>query len=263
MNIKNAFRAITAIAAVMLIGPAVQAQPPQGGHGGGQHGGPPPGGHPIVAAIDVDQNHEISAEEIDNATKALKALDKNGDGKLNEEDLGKMGPPGGGRGGGHGPGHGGGPGGRDGAGADEGEMMSDFTKRILAFDRNEDGKVEKKELPSRMKKIVEQLDKNNDNALDRAELESKDNESGEGSARGQRGGRDGARGERGGRGGERGGRGGRGGGGQMERVIDHAFEFDKDGDGLLSREELTEFAKNMPQGGGPPGGGPPRGGRGR
>jgi len=44
-------------------------------------------------------------------------------------------------------------------------------------------------------------------------------------------------------------------------VIEHAFEFDKDGDGLLSREELTEFARNMPQPGGrggPPGG---RGGR--
>ena len=48
-------------------------------------------------------------------------------------------------------------------------------------------------------------------------------------------------------------------------MIEHAFEFDKDGDGKLSREELTEFAKSMPQqgAGGPPGGGrggPPGGG---
>jgi hypothetical protein len=43
------------------------------------------------------------------------------------------------------------------------------------------------------------------------------------------------------------------------------MQFDRDGDGKLNRDELMEFAKNMPFGGqrqqGP--GGPPEGGQGR
>jgi len=50
-----------------------------------------------------------------------------------------------------------------------------------------------------------------------------------------------------------------------ERFVDRAMQFDRDGDGKLSRDELMEFAKNMPFGGqrqqGP--GGPPEGGQGR
>jgi len=39
---------------------------------------------PVVKVIDADENGEFSAEEIANATKALQALDKNGDGKLSK-----------------------------------------------------------------------------------------------------------------------------------------------------------------------------------
>ncbi len=42
---------------------------------------------PVLAALDADKNGEISAEEIDNAAAALKKLDKNGDGKLTEDEL--------------------------------------------------------------------------------------------------------------------------------------------------------------------------------
>jgi len=183
MNIKNALIAVAAIAVAALLGPsAIQAQPPQGGPGG-PGGGPPPGGHPVLAALDANQDHELSAEEITNATKVLQALDKNGDGKLNEEDLGRMGPPGGGPPGGGPPG-GGGPGGRGGPGggppggqrggggeADTGEQVNDFASRLMAFDKNENGKVEKDELPTRMQRVMDNLDKNKDNVLDQSELD--------------------------------------------------------------------------------------------
>jgi len=38
--------------------------------------------HPVLAALDADHNGEISAAEIRNASSALKALDRNGDGRL-------------------------------------------------------------------------------------------------------------------------------------------------------------------------------------
>lgn len=42
---------------------------------------------PIVAALDADKNGEIDAAEIANAAVALKALDKNGDGKLSADEI--------------------------------------------------------------------------------------------------------------------------------------------------------------------------------
>lgn len=68
---------------------------PQGQHpqrpGGPQQGGnqgnfrPPP--FPILSAIDGNQDHSISADEIANAPAALLKLDKNGDGQLTREEL--------------------------------------------------------------------------------------------------------------------------------------------------------------------------------
>jgi hypothetical protein len=68
---------------------------------------------PVLVALDTDKNGEISADEIANAATSLKTLDKNGDGKLTEEEVRPNGPPpGGGPGGGRG--GQGGPGGREG-----------------------------------------------------------------------------------------------------------------------------------------------------
>ncbi len=44
--------------------------------------------HPVVAALDVDGNGEVSAAEIAGAPKALATLDKNKDGKLTGDELG-------------------------------------------------------------------------------------------------------------------------------------------------------------------------------
>jgi hypothetical protein len=42
---------------------------------------------PLLAALDADTNHVISAQEIANAPKALLTLDKNGDGKLTRDEF--------------------------------------------------------------------------------------------------------------------------------------------------------------------------------
>ncbi len=62
---------------------------------------------PVMAALDKDENGEISADEIKGAVAALRKLDKNKDGKLTEEELrpsfsGRGGSQGGGGGGGGG-----------------------------------------------------------------------------------------------------------------------------------------------------------------
>jgi len=71
--------------------------------------GPPPdkggkGPHPLLPlmrVLDANGDHELSADEIANASTALKRLDKNGDGKLTPDELrpprprrdGEAGPP--------------------------------------------------------------------------------------------------------------------------------------------------------------------------
>ena len=60
---------------------------------------------PITAALDVDQNGELSVDEVANAANVLAKLDKNGDSKLTPDELLPQGPPP--RKGGGGPGAGG------------------------------------------------------------------------------------------------------------------------------------------------------------
>lgn len=74
--------------------------PPQDGRGGpggprgqGMRGQRPP--PPLVAALDANHDGVIDADEIANASKALKTLDKNGDGKLTQEELRPPRPEGG------------------------------------------------------------------------------------------------------------------------------------------------------------------------
>jgi len=106
--------------------PRPEGQPPRPGQGGpggerggpgGQRGGPGgpggPGGQrqtmPIIEALDINKDGVIDADEIAKASASLKKLDKNGDGKLTQDEFRGQRP--GGQGGPGGPGGEGRPGG--------------------------------------------------------------------------------------------------------------------------------------------------------
>jgi hypothetical protein len=48
---------------------------------------------PVTLALDADHDGTLSAEEIKNAPVALRKLDKNGDGKLTEDEVRPNFPP--------------------------------------------------------------------------------------------------------------------------------------------------------------------------
>jgi len=77
-------------------GPPPGGQRPDGerkGPGPGP-GGPGPGGiPPVIGALDANGDKTISADEIANASAALKKLDKNGDGALQKEETRPELPP--------------------------------------------------------------------------------------------------------------------------------------------------------------------------
>ena len=85
--------------------------PHKGRRGPGGFDGPPAPHHPLMFALDVDEDGELSAREIKNASKALLKLDRNGDGELSHSELrpprpeGPMRRPEFGRGGPDGPPH--------------------------------------------------------------------------------------------------------------------------------------------------------------
>ena len=98
---------ISALTSVLC---AQQGKPPGGGQGGPGGGPGGPGGGrpvpPIIAALDLNKDGTIDAEEIAKAPESLLKLDKNGDGKLTEDEYRPKPPEGPG-----GPGEKGGPGG--------------------------------------------------------------------------------------------------------------------------------------------------------
>lgn len=69
-----------------------QQPPPPQGQGGPRNGQRPPPPQ-LLIALDADKDGVISADEIANATAALKTLDKNGDGELTREEFGPPPPP--------------------------------------------------------------------------------------------------------------------------------------------------------------------------
>jgi Ca2+-binding EF-hand superfamily protein len=244
--------------AVLAQEPEGRKPPPDGqgrpGFGGPGFGPGGPGGLmrlPIIAALDADQDGEISAKEIENAAAALKGLDKDRDGKLSLEELrppmpdGPRGAFGGGFGG-------------------FGPPPEERVARLLELDADKDGKLSKTELTERMQGLLTRADTDKDGFATKEELlklvQSEMAAAREGGGRGEFG--PGRPGE--GRGPGREG-GDFGGGGfrppSPEAFVERAMQFDTDKDGKLSKEELGKMGDQfMRMFGGP--GGPGARGRG-
>jgi len=123
---------------------------------------------PLFKALDADGDGQFSASEIENASKSLLKLDKNGDGVLSAEEMRPdpsqmpmfAGP--------NGPGRPGAPGAPGAGGGANPEMM----KRMFENrDQDKDGKLSGDEIPPQMKERLSNMDTNGDGAIDKSELE--------------------------------------------------------------------------------------------
>ena len=97
----------------------------------------------VLSAIDTDHDLVISGEEMAAAPAALRTLDGNRDGKLSPEECGFGGPA-------------------HGASADE------LFDELMAFDRNRDGKLEKSELPERLRGLLDRAERDADGKVSAA-----------------------------------------------------------------------------------------------
>lgn len=121
---------------------------------------------PVFRTLDADEDGQLSASEIENASKSLLKLDKNGDGLLSAEELRPdpaqmpmfAGP--------NGPGRPGAPG-APGAGPGPEMMLRMFENRDL----DKDGKLSGDEIPPQMKERLSNMDTNGDGAIDKSEIE--------------------------------------------------------------------------------------------
>ena len=88
---------LSGISIIAQNAPGGGQQPPPGRGPGGPGGGE--GGAmrriPVMAALDTNSDGTIDATEIEQASKSLKTLDKNSDGKLTPEELRPARPQGG------------------------------------------------------------------------------------------------------------------------------------------------------------------------
>lgn len=110
-----------------------------------------------MKALDVDEDGQLSPAEIENASKSLIKLDKNGDGILSAEEMRPdptqmpMFAPGG----------------QPNNPPNPELMMRMFEGR----DQNKDGKLTDDEIPPQMRERLSNIDQNNDGQIDRSEIE--------------------------------------------------------------------------------------------
>jgi Ca2+-binding EF-hand superfamily protein len=182
------------------------------------------GGPPSLATV-LDGNHDgtVSSEELAAAPAALRTLDTNHDGQLAADELfagmGRGGPGGRGREGFEGRG---GRGGREGGGTSS-ASADELTDTLMAFDKNEDGKLVRAEVPERFQGLFDRVDTNKDGSLTREEIKT----SAAAQAQPQ--------------GPPEGGRGGRGGPG-MDPVV---AALDTNHDGAIAAEEIAAAAQSL------------------
>lgn len=154
--------------AVFVLTAVATAQPPEGGPP--EHGPGRPPHDPLRAALDADGDHELSADEIKNASTAVAKLDRDGDGRIDHEEFRPPRPPGppspgfegrrpprgefppglpprGERPEGRPPRDFGGPRGQRPEGGPPGRPSPErFVERAMAFDADGDGKIDRQEL---------------------------------------------------------------------------------------------------------------------
>jgi Ca2+-binding EF-hand superfamily protein len=126
------------------------------GRPGGPQGQPRPEmivGVMLLKALDADGNGELSSSEIADAPKVLAKFDKNGDGKIEKEELLAQAPR-----------PQGAPGGAPGG---PGEA---FAARLKEADKNGDGKLSKEEAPERLQQVFDRIDANGDGQIEQAEM---------------------------------------------------------------------------------------------
>lgn len=220
------------LAMLIVVIASIQAQPPEFGRGGGGRMRV----SPVVAAIDANGDGIISAAEMEKSQFALKSLDKNKDGQLTEDEIRpEFGGPGG-------------PGGRDQDHEEHGgsprvEATESVVTRLMALDKDGDGKLNEKELTGRLQSILVKADTNKDGFATKVELEAMAAADAKASAAAS-----------GGREGGRGGREGAGGPPNPAEAVNRAMVYDVDKDGKLNSEELAKMFSEMGQGRGGPGG---------
>lgn len=208
---------LTMLSLAAMLAPActTQAQRPAGGRPMS----------PVQSALDTNRDGIISADEIAQSSTVLRKLDKNGDGKLAEDEVRPN---------------------FDRANFDrerrEGPASNgneEIVNNLMAFDVNKDGKLAKKEVPERMQGIFARADADHDGFLTRDELTNMAAAQSAASHSERGPGRDehdehGARGEGRGR---RGGFGGPGGG--MLRAMPLLAALDANSDGAISADEIN------------------------
>ena len=120
---------------------------------------------PVRGALDADQDGLISAAEMKAAPAALAKLDRNGDGRLSEEEYRPMMRRGGGP---------------------RGNPEEMFNHLLEENDTNKDGKLAVSELPGRMREFMGNADANKDGFISKEEMMSARPGEGRGGAGGGR-----------------------------------------------------------------------------
>ena len=111
----------------------------------------------LMMALDADRDGQLSAREIQQAPAALRKVDRNGDGKIEGEEMRpQFGGPG--------------PSRREGGPGGGGPNMPNPVDTLMGFDADKDGKLTKAEVPERMQGLFARADANQDGVLTRAEL---------------------------------------------------------------------------------------------
>ena len=154
--------AVPIIVLLALVVIRAQEPPRQGGPGGFG----PPRGFAIFQALDADHDNTLTAAEIDAAPSVLKAMDKNGDGKVTPDEI----PMPAGRGRGEGRGRGGSGVGDEAPAAPP--TPDEMVARLMGFDTNKDGTLAKAEMPERMQGLFERADSNHDGVLTAEEIKA-------------------------------------------------------------------------------------------